>query len=308
MKIAFLIVVNVLAIWFGVVLDREQIIQMPGGLIRVEEQIILDQAFDVEGELNSVFIYSMNQHTRLLRFFATGAPGVQVIDQSPAALDLPASELNLRGRLLYDASIQASLIQAFNAANIPLETEFLGLRVVFGPADSEVRIGTLITKVNDEDVTSLAMFVETISGVATITINDTYTMSRNEEGFFGITIMEENNIVSSDVGYEVVPRNVQGNSAGLMQTLNLYNRLVEEDITKGLRIAGTGTMDVQGRVGPIGGVRQKVITAARDGIDVFFVPAADFADARAELDLLNTSMKLISVATFQDAIEALNSL
>jgi len=120
--------------------------------------------------------------------------------------------------------------------------------------------------------------------------------------------MEETTIVSSEVGYQVVPRNVQGNSGGLMQTLNLYNRLVEEDITKGLRIAGTGTMDVQGRVGPIGGVRQKVITAARDGIDVFFVPAEDFADARAELDLLSTSMKLISVATFQEAIEALKQL
>jgi PDZ domain-containing protein len=179
---------------------------------------------------------------------------------------------------------------------------------LFGPADSEVRIGTLITKVNEAEVTSLPMFIETVSGLDVITLNDLYTMTRNEDGFFGITIMEETLIVSSAIGYQIVERNVQGNSAGLMQTLNLYNRLVEEDITKGLRIAGTGTMDVQGRVGPIGGVRQKVITAARDGIDVFFVPDADYEDARAELNLLNTSMKLISVATFLEAIEALNSL
>jgi Lon-like protease len=147
--------------------------------------------------------------------------------------------------------------------------------------------------------------LRTISGVDTITLNDTFTISRRDDGFFGLTVMEEVDIVMSQIGFEIIDQNVQGNSGGLMQTLNLYNRLVEEDITKGLRIAGTGTIEADGSVGPIGGVRQKVITAAREGIDVFFVPLRDYPDARAELDLLQSPMQLIGVATFLDAVEAL---
>lgn len=305
MKLVVLVLVNLVMLYYGVVTQPDFVIQMPGGLIRVEERILLDESFDVTGELSSVFIYSMNEHTLLLRMIATGAPGVQVSEQSPLVVDIPGSELNLRGRLMYEASIRASIIQAFQAAGKEIETEFLGLRVIFGPADSAVRIGTLITTVNDIDVTSLRMFVDTISGLDTITLNESLTISRRDDGFFGLTVMEDVEIVMSQIGFEVIDQNVQGNSGGLMQTLNLYNRLVEEDITNGLRIAGTGTIEPDGSVGPIGGVRQKVITAAREGIDVFFVPLRDYPDARAELDLLRTPMKLIGVATFSEAVEAL---
>jgi PDZ domain-containing secreted protein len=73
-----------------------------------------------------------------------------------------------------------------------------------------------------------------------ITINDDVVLTRNEEGFFGITIAEEYIILDTAIGYEIVDANIQGGSGGLLQTLNLYNRLTEDDITKGYHIAGTG--------------------------------------------------------------------
>ena len=50
---------------------------------------------------------------------------------------------------------------------------------------------------------------------------------------------------------------IGGPSAGLMFTLEIYNQLVEEDLTKGREIAGTGTINEKGEVGPIGGINQK---------------------------------------------------
>jgi Lon-like protease len=308
MKVAALVVLNLYALYMGVWMHRDHIIQLPGGLIAIEERIVLDESFDVQGQLSSVFIYSMDEHTLLLRALAQGVPGVQVIEQSQAAIDLPSSELNLRGQLLYESSITASLIQAFRAANLPIQTEFQGLRVIFGFQESPVRIGTLLTRVDDVAITSLAMFVDHVESRDTITLNDTYTISRREDGFYGLTLMEEVDILQTSIGYTIVPQNIQGNSGGLMQTLSLYNRLVEEDITKGLRIAGTGSISVTGVVGPIGGIRQKVITAAREGIDVFFVPVLDYDAALAELSQLRSSMRLIPVATFADAIAALETL
>lgn len=61
-------------------------------------------------------------------------------------------------------------------------------------------------------------------------------------------------------------------SAGLMFTLEIYNQLVEEDLTKGHEIAGTGTINEKGEVGPIGGINQKVVVASDAGAEVFFAP------------------------------------
>lgn len=308
MKRVALLFINLLALYLGVWIQNDQIIQMPGGLIAIEERILLDESFEVDGSFSSVFIYSMDEHTLLLRYFAQGVPGVQVIDQFSAAIELPGSELNLRGRLLYDSSITASLIQAFQAAEMEIETEFIGLRVVFNYNESPIRIGELLTSVDTIPITSLAMFVDYIDDKDTITLNEEFRISRRDDGFYGMTVMEEAVIVETQIGYTIISQNVQGGSGGLMQTLSLYNRLVEADMTKGLKIAGTGTISVSGNVGPIGGVRQKVIAAAREGVDVFFVPLADYDDAYAELVQLRSSMQLIAVATFREAIEALDNL
>jgi PDZ domain-containing protein len=308
MKLAGLLLLNALALYVGVFIQNDQIIQMPGGLIAIEDRIILDESFEVDGSLSSVFIYSLDEHPFLLRFIAQGVPGVQVIDQSPAAIDLPSSELNLRGRLLYESSITASLIQAFQAADMDIVTEFIGLRVVFNLNDSPIRIGELLTSVDTIPITSLAMFVEYIEDKSMVTLNEGFQISRREDGFFGLTVMEEAVIVETQIGYTIISQNIQGGSGGLMQTLSLYNRLVETDITKGLNIAGTGTMSVSGEVGPIGGIRQKVIAAAKEGVDVFFVPIDDYDEAFAELRQLRSPMQLIAVATFTDAIEALENL
>jgi PDZ domain-containing protein len=103
-------------------------------------------------------------------------------------------------------------------------------------------------------------------------------------------------IASGDVG---------GPSAGLMWALGLFDLLTPGDLTGGLTIAGTGTIDTRGHVGPIGGIEDKVVAAQRAGATVFLVPA----DNMDELEGVDTGdMRLISVSTFQDALDALEGL
>nr|WP_282580151.1 S16 family serine protease [Natroniella sulfidigena] len=68
---------------------------------------------------------------------------------------------------------------------------------------------------------------------------------------------------------------IGGPSAGSMFTLEIYNRLTEEDLTEDVQIAGTGTISLEGKVGKIDGVRQKIAAAKEEGADVFFVPAGN---------------------------------
>ena len=81
--------------------------------------------------------------------------------------------------------------------------------------------------------------------------------------------------------------------------LNVYNLLIESDITNGKKIAGTGTIEIDGSVGPVGGVKQKVIAAKRANASLIFVPTANFEEADAYSDE-NTS--IVAVDSFEEAL------
>lgn len=97
-------------------------------------------------------------------------------------------------------------------------------------------------------------------------------------------------------------RGIGGPSAGLMMAVTVYDLLAEEDLVAGRSIVGTGTVDGDGRVGPIGSVREKVRTAITDGAEVMLVPVSQAEAARAEAD---GRIEVVGVATVKDALDAL---
>lgn len=99
--------------------------------------------------------------------------------------------------------------------------------------------------------------------------------------------------------------NVGGPSAGMMFALGIIDKLTSGHLTGGRSIAGTGTIDPAGTVGPIGGVQQKVIAAARAGATVFLVPAGDCAGARQTVP---PGVRLVKVSTLAGAVAALQNL
>ncbi|AJE40908.1 S16 family serine protease [Streptomyces nodosus] len=102
---------------------------------------------------------------------------------------------------------------------------------------------------------------------------------------------------------------VGGPSAGLLFTLGIIDKLDGDgsggDLTGGRTVAGTGTIDAAGKVGPVGGVALKTQAARRDGATVFLVPRAECADAKAELP---KGLRLIPVTTLNNAVDALVAL
>jgi Lon-like protease len=97
---------------------------------------------------------------------------------------------------------------------------------------------------------------------------------------------------------------VGGPSAGLMFALTVYNAVTPDDLTGGRRIAGTGTIDLNGAVGPIGGVEQKVAAAEAAGATYFLSPAENYEAARA----VARHIQVVKVASLQEAVDFLHSL
>jgi PDZ domain-containing protein len=104
--------------------------------------------------------------------------------------------------------------------------------------------------------------------------------------------------------YRIDTTGISGPSGGLMLSLALLDALTEGDLTGGHRVAGTGTVDPEGRVGSVGSVGSKVVAAERGGAEIFLVPAANIAEASAA----SRTLQLVPVKTFDDAIAALERL
>ncbi|CAM3251715.1 S16 family serine protease [Nocardioides dubius] len=106
-----------------------------------------------------------------------------------------------------------------------------------------------------------------------------------------------------DVQVNINPA-IGGPSAGLVFALAIYDTLTEGSLTGGRNIAGTGALDVDGAVEPIGGIQQKIAGARDSGSELFLVPAANCAEA---VGADNGDMRLTRVATFEDAKEAIEA-
>ena len=120
-----------------------------------------------------------------------------------------------------------------------------------------------------------------------------------DEPVIGIVLVDsfpfEITIESGDVG---------GPSAGLMWAVGLYDLLTPGDLTRGRTIAGTGAIDLEGKVGPIGGIRDKVVAARDAHADVMLVPRSDLRELR---DVDRGDLTLIPVSTFDEAVKALSA-
>ena len=97
---------------------------------------------------------------------------------------------------------------------------------------------------------------------------------------------------------------IGGPSAGLALTLGLIDSLSNGQLTGGHHIAATGTMDLAGNVGDVGGVAQKAVAVRKAGATVFFVPVQEAAAARSEAG----SMKVVPVSTLTQVLDDLKAM
>ncbi len=98
---------------------------------------------------------------------------------------------------------------------------------------------------------------------------------------------------------------VGGPSAGLAFTLGIIDLLSAGDLTGGKRVAATGTIAIDGTVGPIGGIQQKAVAARRAGIELFLVPNGLYPSDLAEARELSDGVELVPVGSLDDALAAL---
>lgn len=241
-------------------------------------------------------------------------------------------EYNVRQLYLMKGSKSNAIMSAFREAGLPYETHYEGVYVLSTledmPAYDVLQAGDRITKVNGEQLTSseqLMTYIQDQSEGSAIQIEivrddeiietsvETKVNPENDKLGIGIVLVDDIT-VETDPKVEIDSSTIGGPSAGLMFSLEIYNQLVKEDMTKGYTIAGTGTIDEEGHVGAIGGIDQKIVAASESGADIFFAPnengavGSNYEVALATAEDIGTSMKVVPVDTMEDALNYLKSL
>ncbi len=192
------------------------------------------------------------------------------------------------------------------------------------PAQGVLTSGDTITKIDSTDITNTADLQRYMAEKAEIGKKVTLTVDRlgvsdakkiplvigsvNHDGeevpYLGIYMETRPTYrLPFSVGFDT--GNVGGPSAGLALTLSLVDELSPKGITNGNQVAVTGTMNVDGTVGEIGDIRQKVAAVEHDGIRYFMVPTANYEEASAAA---GSSLKVIEVSTLKDAIAKAKAL
>lgn len=122
------------------------------------------------------------------------------------------------------------------------------------------------------------------------------------KGYLGISPEEVPNVPFT---IEFNLADVGGPSAGLMFTLAVIDKLSPGPLNGGKFVAGTGTVDSDGDVGPIGGIKYKLIAAREAGAETFLVPARNCDEARQDSP---DGLRLVKVENLEGAVDALEAL
>jgi PDZ domain-containing protein len=95
-----------------------------------------------------------------------------------------------------------------------------------------------------------------------------------------------------------------GPSGGMVFTLGVIEELTPQDLLRGRKVAGTGTIDLSGKVGPIGGIDEKLIAAQRVGVTVFLAPRSNCSEIRS----IPEGITVFAISTIDDAVKALSAI
>ena len=315
-NIKFIIILIVMIVVINIPLPYY--ILAPGGIIDIRDRIELENKNITEGTLNLLYVteYEANVGTMLMSFILKDwdTEKVEEVQVSNETME----EITIRNKVMLENSMQNAILVAYNKSGNTVNIKGQENVVIATTTDNGLKVGDKILKANGIDIDN----VETLKTIIEKKeVGDTITLDierDNNEKQVNVKVNETEDgkavgvVVLTNYIYDVDPSielsfkaSEGGSSGGLMIALNIYNSLTSEDITKGRKIAGTGTIDALGNVGAIDGVKYKIIGAHKNNMEIVLVPKDNYEEAIKVKEEYNYDMEIVSVNTFDDALNYL---
>lgn len=313
----FFIFFIILAILFTIEFPYR--VEIPGGYINVTERIEIDNSKSSKGSFNMAYVSELSGTipTLLIAFFN---PNWDVSKNEDVLLENETIEdLIFRNKLALKEANNNATIVAYEKAGFDYEIKSKEFYIAYldKNAKTDLRIGDSIIEVDNIKIESkeqISKIIETkkIGDIINFKVlNDDKEYTRKAEvvnvddtKIVGIAVYEMMEL-ETDPKIEIINEESEsGPSGGLMTALAIYDSLIDEDLTNGNTIVGTGTIDANGNVGSIGGVKYKLLGAVKNKAKIFIVPNGENYDEAIKLKKENNyDIEIIGVSTFDDALE-----
>ena len=223
-------------------------------------------------------------------------------------------DLQNEGQQMFASSESNAIAAAMGFLGIPTTTTLLVAEVGKDkPSNGILESGDIITKFNDREVNTfdeIKYAMDNVTPGTTISvtvlrdgIQKSFEIETVDDGkgraVIGITVFSE---IEAPMEIKVQLKDVGGPSAGLNFTLSIVEKLTKEDYIRGRTIAVTGEIDSEGKVGPIGGMPQKIRGALDSGATLMLIPVDNCKDVP---DDYSGKMRIVPVESINGAISAL---
>lgn len=297
-------------------------IYSPGSLVDLTDRIEVDSSYESKGSFNLTYVTARKgtlPNIILSKFFKNwdivGNEENRIEDESE-------SEIVERNKIYLKETSYDAIIAAFTEANIQYEVESIDVTVthVYEYAKTDIKTGDIIRNINGttiKDFNSLKEEIAKYKKGDSLKIN----VERNnkiieceaelveEDGrvIIGATLSELKNIKTDPKVEYIFKDNESGASRGLLCALDIYNKITKFDLTKGDIISGTGSIDQNGVVGSIDGVKYKLAGAVKKKAKVFIVPTGNYKEALYEKEKNNYNIEIIEADTLHNVIEKLKA-
>ena len=293
-----------------------------GGTISVNNRIEVENKTISKGSYNLCYVGQLQATipTYLLSYIV---PDWEMVKQEDVALNKSESDndITARDKVFLNDGNNNAIMASFDLANKEYEIVDSNPVIVYilEEANTDLKISDEIISVDNTITNSRDEILSAIKDknvgdkVEIKVINNGKEYSRyakiinyKNDNILGISIMDKYELKTNPKVRFKFKKSESGPSGGFMMSLALYDFLVKEDISKGLKISGTGTIDKDGKVGEIDGVKYKLKGAVKNHADIFFVPNGDnYKEAIKLKKKKKYNIDVVGVSTLKDAVDYL---
>lgn len=321
---------NYLVLLFGIVFMATILYPLPyyiytgGGTINVKDKIHIENK-ETKGDFNLCYVEQINANipTFLLSKLLSNWDSVSKEEVSLNDKE-DIKDIYKRDKIYLEEANQNAIFVAYKKAGKSVNILDKHLYIIYleEDSDTDLKIGDDILEIDGSKIDSLADISKILDSYE-VGSKLNIKVKRNGKEMMKYAIVHEKDdrkligiALTSIYDYEVDPKitftfsnSESGPSGGFMVTIAIYNQLIDNDISNGLKIAGTGTIDIEGNVGSIGGVKYKLKGAVGSKSDIFLVPAGEnYEEAIKYKKKYHYDIKIIGISTFEEAIEKLENM
>lgn len=299
-------------------------VNMPGGVINLGNRVTVDgESVAIDGSFNMAYV-SVVQGSIPYILLSYIIPDWDVVPESETMYENETIEdANKRSKLYLEQSIDYATVVAMDQAGVAYQISNRVNYVAFigEEAKTTLKVGDNILSINGEGIEDINVMSDRIQDIKPGEKVSFIVLRNNKEVEASAVIYEEDGknyvgisaITTFDLDTDVdikisTKASESGPSGGMMMTLMVYNALTKQDLTHGMNIVGTGTINLDGSVGDIGGVKYKLMGAVKNDADVFLVPSGNYEEAIKVKKEKGYKIDIVSVEKFSDVVEYLEGI